>query len=205
MSFFLSFLLVLSVLTNALPSNLIESSIDENSISIGSNDLTDAGCIRRTSYNFPNEGLEDDLYLVRRQSGTKSNSCPVNIQAPKLQPPRKVETPKWRAPKVLPQVELDVPKGNPRDSEFCQDETRPLLVSCTGPEVWYYSSGGRSYVLIYVLNCIDGKFLNDYNYNTDPWLIAWLFKDTLIKSQHADPILPPKKQTSTVVTVIWLL
>lgn len=151
--------LILHVFADPLPSGLIDSSIDENSISIDFNNLAGAGCTPKTSSNdFSNEDVEDDLNIFRRESNPTSTFCPSGLNAdPK--PPRAMISPDWRAPGKLPVLNpKDLSIGNPRDIEFCSKQSAKLLVSCAGPEVWYYSSDYTSQVLGYVLNCIDGKF-----------------------------------------------
>lgn len=162
---FLFFLIVIQVFANPTSLRSIDSSKNEKRVLDDSNDSVDiaVSCPEKTSSNDPLDSslendsldsiLENDSNIVRRES---ARFCVPNSQTPPNH--SKIPSPAWRAPKYLRKLTpYDVSVGNARDSEFCLDFEAQLLVSCAGPEIYYYNEFFDT-TIGFVLNCVEGKF-----------------------------------------------
>lgn len=167
-------LIVIQAFINLTTSRSIDSSKNgkrilddfDNSVDIA------VSCSEKTSSNdlldssLENDSLdstiENDSNIVRRES---AKFCIPNSQ--NLPNHSKIPSPTWRASDYLRRLTPhDVSVGNARDSEFCLDFEAQSLVSCAGPEIYYYNEFFDT-TIGFVLNCVDGKFQTQSNSTFD--------------------------------------
>lgn len=140
-------LTMLSLPWNFFSLSLIDTSFDgsvaENAISY---DVSDCN----SHLSLPDAMIENshDLNLAPRDH----NSCPTKAEL--IRPIfRKVLNGIWRAPKKLPAYSRNRRKTKWDYSVQCPEESTPIPLTCSGPEVWYDDKLG------YVVDCVPGKHL----------------------------------------------